>query len=161
MKHLPKHLRPRWRYLFVGIEAWPDAAIGRRDFQRSVWFAAQNLLGDATSADADLRVLAYTFEGGVGEAVVRVRRAYVEEGRAALACVDSVRDDPVGIAVRGVSGTVRAGEERYLGRAGQNLAEIEVVFRNATRRAVPRDDGDLVDVALDGGFVGATRSDLE
>ena len=159
MKHLPKHLRPRWRYLFVGIEAWPDATIGRRDFQRSLWFAAQNLLGDATSADADVRVLAYAFDGGEGEAVVRVRRTHVEEARAAVACVDAVRDDPVGLSVRGVSGTVRAGEERYLGRAGQNSAEIEVVFRNATRRAVPR--GDLVDVVLDGGFVGATRSDLE
>ena len=46
MKHLPKHLQPRWRYLAVELEAWPDADFDRRDFQRSVWFAAQNLLGD-------------------------------------------------------------------------------------------------------------------
>lgn len=159
MKHLPKHLRPRWRYLLVGIEAWPDADVSRRDFQRSVWFAAQNLHGDATSADADLRVLSYEFDDGEGEAVVRARREHVEEARAALACVDSVRDDPLGVHVRGVSGTVRAGEERYLGRAGQNSTEEDVVFRNATRRAVARDG--LVDVECDGGFVGATRSDLE
>lgn len=159
MKHLPKHLRPRWRYLLVGIEAWPDAEVGRRDFQRSVWFAAQNLLGDAASADADLRVLAYEFGDGEGEAVVRARRGHVAEARAALACVDAVRDDPVGIHVRGVSGTVRAGEERYLGRARENSAEEAVVFRNATAQAVSRDG--LVDVSLEGGFVGATRADLE
>jgi len=27
MKHLPKHLQPRWRYLGVSIEAYPDADI--------------------------------------------------------------------------------------------------------------------------------------
>jgi len=159
VKHLPKHLRPRWRYLFVGIEAWPDADVDRRDFQRSVWFAAQNLLGDVASADADLRVMAYEFGDGEGEAVVRARREHVSEARAALACVSAVRDDPVGVHVRGVSGTVRAGEERYLGREGHDSVEEDVVFRNATRRAVGRDG--LVDVDVGGGFVGATRSDLE
>ncbi|MFC6754912.1 ribonuclease P, partial [Halorubrum tibetense] len=36
MKHLPKHLRPRWRYLALGIEAWPDADVDRRAFQRAL-----------------------------------------------------------------------------------------------------------------------------
>lgn len=159
MKHLPKHLRPRWRYLAVGVEAWPDAAVSRGDFQRSVWFAAQNLLGDAVSADTDLRVLSFAFEDGDGEAIVRARRGYVDEARAALACVDSVRDDDVGIHVRGVSGTVRAAEEKYLNGALENSAEETVVFRNESRRAIVRDG--RVDVDCDGSFVGATRSDLE
>ncbi|TKX77234.1 ribonuclease P, partial [Halorubrum sp. SD626R] len=47
MKHLPKHLRPRWRYVAVGIETWPDADVGRRAFQRALWYAAGNLVGDA------------------------------------------------------------------------------------------------------------------
>ena len=50
MKPLPTHLRQRWRYLGVGIEAWPDAALDRGAFQRELWFAAQNLVGDAGSA---------------------------------------------------------------------------------------------------------------
>jgi len=46
MKHLPKHIRPRWRYLAVEIEAAPDADIDRGAFQRALWYAAGNLLGD-------------------------------------------------------------------------------------------------------------------
>ncbi|MGB9965482.1 Rpp14/Pop5 family protein [Halobacterium sp. CBA1126] len=157
MKHLPKHLRPRWRYLAVELEAWPDADVSQGDFQRSVWFAAQNLYGDAGSADADLRVLQFSFADGSGEALVRVRHGEVERGRAALACVDAVRGDPVRVAVRGVSGTIRAAEEKYLGRPGEPAAEASVAFADDSCRAVRR--GDLVDVDGENGFVGATDLD--
>ncbi len=112
MKHLPKHLRPRWRYLAVELETPSGVDVPRRAFQRAVWYAAGNLLGDAGSADADLRVLRYRFDGetGHGEAVVRARHGEVSSGRAALACVDAVDEDPVGLWVRGVSGTVRGCE---------------------------------------------------
>jgi ribonuclease P/MRP protein subunit POP5 len=159
MKHLPKHLRPRWRYLAVAIEAWPDADLDRRDFQRSIWFAAQNLLGDAGSADADLKVLQFEFGDGTGEAVVRVRHGHADEARAALACIDEVRNDPVGLYVQGISGTVRACEEKYLRRAGQSSTERKVVFGDAQRSAVVRDG--RVDVRTDGAFAGATELDFE
>ncbi|WP_435175059.1 Rpp14/Pop5 family protein [Halorussus sp. AFM4] len=159
MKHLPKHLRPRWRYLAVGIEAWPDAEFDRRDFQRSVWFAAQNLLGDAGSADADLSVLQFEFGDGTGEAVVRARHGHADRARAALACIDEVKNDPVGLRVRGISGTVRACEEKYLRRGGQFRDERKVVFGDAQRTAVERDG--LLDVRTDGAFAGATELDFE
>ncbi|WP_137285213.1 Rpp14/Pop5 family protein [Halorussus salinisoli] len=159
MKHLPKHLRPRWRYLAVGLETWPDAEIDRRDFQRSIWFAAQNLLGDAGSADADLEVLQFDFGDATGEAIVRVRHGHVEEARAALACVDEIRNDPVGLRVRGKSGTVRACEEKYLGADGQIRDERKVVFGDAQRSAVERDG--LLDVRTDGAFAGTTELDFE
>lgn len=157
MKHLPKHLRPRWRYLAVELEAWPNADISQGDFQRSVWFAAQNLYGDTGSADADLRVLQFSFENGSGEALIRVRHGEVERGRAALACVDDVRDDRVRVAVRGVSGTIRATEEKYLGRPSESSVEASVAFAGDTRPAVRR--GDLVDVDSEDGYVGATDLD--
>ncbi|WP_280538060.1 Rpp14/Pop5 family protein [Halopenitus sp. POP-27] len=161
MKHLPKHLRPRWRYLGVGLEAWPATSIGRRDFQRALWYAAGNLLGDPGSADAKLSVLSFTFDDAVGEgeAVVQVRRAHVEPARAAIACVSAIDDDPVGIRVRGVSGTVRACEERYMGRAGGPSRQRDVTLDGADRPAVIR--GDAVDVSAESGHVGATRLDLE
>jgi len=159
MKHLPKHLQPRWRYLAVGIEAWPDADVGRRAFQREAWYAAQNLLGDPGSADADLSVLRYRFVDGAGEAIVRVRRGETDAARAALACVDSVDGDPIRTRIRGASGTIRAAEEKYMRGPPENVAETRVVFRNADRRAVERDD--LLDVETDGGFTGATRLDFE
>ena len=158
MKHLPKHVRPRWRYLAVGVEAWPDAAVTRGAFQREVWYAAQNLLGDAGSADADLTVVRFSFDDGAGEALVRARRNEVDAARAALACVDDVEGAPVGLRVRGVSGTIRACEERYLGRAGGVGDERDVVFGTAGRRGHARDGA--VDVETPSGFVGATDADI-
>jgi len=159
MKHLPKHLRPRWRYLAVAIEAWPDADLDRRSFQRSLWFAAQNLLGDAGSADADLTVLQFDFGDGTGAAIVRARRGRADEARAALACVAEIEGDPVGVRVSGISGTVRACEEKYLRRGGQFSGERKVVFGDAQRSAVVR--GERLDVRADGAFAGATELDFE
>ncbi|EJN60334.1 ribonuclease P/MRP protein subunit POP5 [Halogranum rubrum] len=159
MKHLPKHIRPRWRYLAVELETWPDADLSRGSFQRELWFAAQNFVGDAGSADADLTVLDFHFSGCVGETVVRARRGYVSEARAALACIDEISGHSVGIRVRGVSGTVRACEERYLRRPAGVPEERSVVFADSDRTALARDT--VLDVRLSSGFVGATELDFE
>ena len=159
MKHLPKHLRPRWRYLAVGLESWPDAEFDRRAFQREVWYAGQNLLGDPGSAAADLTVVRFAFENGRGEALVRVRRGETEPARAAVACIDEIDGSPVGVRVRGISGTIRAAEENYLGRRGQVTEERNVVFGNEERVAVVRDGS--ADVRLNGSFAGATDLDYD
>jgi ribonuclease P/MRP protein subunit POP5 len=159
MKHLPKHIRPRWRYLAVGIESWPDANIERGSFQRDLWYAAQNLYGDAGSAGVDLTVLSFTFEDGRGETIVRAYRGATDRARAALACVTRVDGSPVGLRVRGISGTVRACEERYLnGRAGE-CEQRNVVFENDSRSAVVC--GKQADVSGPEGFTGATELDFE
>ncbi|MDL5360870.1 Rpp14/Pop5 family protein [Halalkalicoccus sp. NIPERK01] len=158
MRHLPKHLRPKWRYLAVGLETWPDAKLSRRAFQRRLWYAGQNLLGDPGSADADLSVFGFHHADGVGEAVVRTRRDTVSEARAALACLDEVEGQEVGVHVRGTSGTVRSCEEKYLGRRPEVSGENRVVFENADRAAVTRDG--LVDVEVGDAYTGATDLDV-
>ena len=158
VKHLPKHLRPRWRYLAVEAESWVDAEIDRRAFQRELWFAAQNHIGDAGSAALDSSVLHFSFEDGDGEAVVRVRRGEVERLRAVLATVDSVGGHPVGLSVRGVSGTVRACEEKYIRRPQVQIEERSVAFAGTDRPAVVRND--RVDVDGPNGRVGATALDI-
>ncbi|WP_418284931.1 Rpp14/Pop5 family protein [Halorubrum sp. DTA46] len=159
MKHLPKHLRPRWRYLAIGIETWPDADPDRRAFQRALWYAAGNLIGDAGSADADLTLLSFDHADGRGEAVVRVRHGHVDDARAAITCISEVDDAAVGIVVRGISGTVRACEERYMGRAGATSTQRDVAFENAERSAVVREDA--CDVRTESGYVGAATFDIE
>jgi ribonuclease P/MRP protein subunit POP5 len=159
MKHLPKHVRPRWRYLAVGIDTWPDADLSRGAFQRALWFAAQNLVGDARSADADLTVFDFDYAAGAGETIVRARRGEVETARAAIACVSDVGGAPVGLRVRGVSGTVRACEERYLGRRAGVSRESTVVFDSQPRTVSDR--GRTADVHLPGGYAGATDLDFE
>ncbi|MEF8774518.1 MAG: Rpp14/Pop5 family protein [Halobacteriales archaeon] len=159
MSTLPKHLRERWRYLAVGIETGPDADLSRGRFQRHLWYAAQNLVGDVGSADADLQVLGFSFADGEGEAVVRARHGQVEQARAVLACLDEVGGDPVGVRVRGVSGTVRACEEKYLGSPTIETEERTVAFRGAERPAVAR--GERVDVRTGSGIAGATHLNFE
>lgn len=158
VRHLPKHLRPKWRYLAVGLETWPDAHLSRSDFQRSLWYAGQNLLGDPECASADLSVFEFGHRNGVGEAVVRTRRDTVEEARAAIACLDEIGGQEVGVFVRGVSGTVRSCEESYLGRGPEVSGENRVVFENADRPAVVRDG--CVDIQVGDAQIGATDIDV-
>ncbi|RQH03139.1 Rpp14/Pop5 family protein [Natrarchaeobius oligotrophus] len=159
MKHLPKHLRPRWRYLAVELETWGDGSIDRRSFQRECWYAGQNLLGDPGSARADLSVVRFAFDDGTGEAIVRVRHGETDRARAAIACIDEIDGASVGIWVRGISGTIRAAEENYLGRRGQVTEERNVVFGNEERVAVVRDGS--ADVRLEEAFAGATDLDYD
>jgi len=158
VKHLPKHLQPRWRYLAVAIETWPDATLDRRGFQREVWYAAQNLLGDTGSADTDMTVLRFDHADGAGHAIIRVRRGHTDRARAALACIDAVDTHPVGLQVTGTSGTVRACEEKYIRGPAKSPDQRHVVFDNEDRRAVAR--GRRVDVHVPDGFVGATDLDF-
>ena len=158
MKHLPKHIRPRWRYLAVEIEAAPAAEIDRTAFQRALWYAAGNLLGDAGSADADLTVFGFTYADGIGEAIVRARREETAAARAALACIDSVDSEPVGLVVRGISGTVRACEESYLRDRSPHPIEEPVAFADDQRPAIRRDD--VAELSLPEGFVAATELDF-
>ncbi|WP_135663018.1 Rpp14/Pop5 family protein [Halorhabdus rudnickae] len=158
MNPLPKHVRQRWRYLAVGIETWPGAAIDRRDFQRHLWFAAQNLLGDVGSAETDLSVVRFDYTDGTASAVVRTRRGAESDARAVLTCLDAIDGNPIGLRVRGVSGTVRACEEKYLGGPGEAIEHGDVAFEGAKRPADSRDG--RVDVRVGEGFVGATQRDI-
>ncbi|WP_276261215.1 Rpp14/Pop5 family protein [Haloglomus litoreum] len=180
MKHLPKHLRPRWRYLAVELESPPDATYDRDALQRAIWYAAGNLLGDPGSADTDLSVVRFRRgvsgegerdgdgrtesapsggRGGSAEATaaVRVRRDEVQRGRAVIACLDAVAGSPVRTRVRGVSGTVRACEEKYLNAPRAGPRDRTVAFAGADRRALAR--GRRVDVELADGHAGATALD--
>jgi ribonuclease P/MRP protein subunit POP5 len=159
MKHLPKHLQPRWRYLAVALETWPEAGVGRRAFQREVWYAGQNLLGDGGSADADLRVMRFSLEDGTGGAIVRARRGEVDAARAALACVDDVDGHPVGLRVTGVSGTVDACSENYLGCAAGFTTQSDVTVAGESRPAWRR--AGALDIDTREGFLGGTVGDFE
>jgi ribonuclease P/MRP protein subunit POP5 len=158
MKHLPKHLQPRWRYLAVAIESWPDAEFDREDFQRHLWFSAQNLLGDTGSSDLDLSVVRFEFDGGDGEALVRTRRGEQSRARAALACVDDIDSTPIGLRVTGVGGTIRACEEKYMGRGREDPEQRQVTFGDADRGVVR---GSRIDVPTATAYTGATNLDCE
>jgi ribonuclease P/MRP protein subunit POP5 len=159
MKHLPKHIRPRYRYLAVTFETSPDSQFGRRELQGALWECSRALLGDTGSAQLDLRVLGVDKARAEGSAVVRCRRAEVDRARAVITCLSAVSGTPMRPTVRGVSGTVRGCEEKYLSRATGVSKERTVAFANADRRAVSR--AARVDVRVGGGYVGATNLDIQ
>ena len=72
--------------------------------------------------------------------------------------IDAVDEEPIGLFVSGISGTVRACEEKYLGRRAEFTEQRTVDFDDAERRATVR--ATRVDVAVDGADVGATTLDL-
>lgn len=159
MKHLPKHLQQRWRYLGVRVEVPPQASIDRGALQRELWYAAQNLLGDPGSAATGMTIVSVEHTAQGLDAIVRVRRGESERARAAVACVDEIDGHEVGVRVRGKSGTVRACEESYLGSALEKRAQRNVVFDGESRPAVGY--GAALNVRVDGSYVGATELDLE
>lgn len=158
MSPLPKHLRPRYRYLAVTVETWPDVSLDRDGFQSTLSSAVRQLFGDAGVAAAEPRVIRFSFADGAGQAVLRTRRDAVDTTRAALAAVGDVDGAPIAVCVRGISGTVRACEEKYLNGRQLRTGESTVVFEGADLPATIR--GDRVDVHLETGFAGATDLDL-
>ncbi|ERH08889.1 MAG: ribonuclease P protein subunit Rpp14 [halophilic archaeon J07HX64] len=143
----------------MAVETWPDTTVGRDGFQRALWYSAQNLLGDPGSAALDLSVLRFRAGAGWAQALVRTRRGERDRARAVLACVDSVDGDPVGLRVQGVSGTIQACEEKYMGDRRERIKERDVAFEDADRPAIVR--GERADVQVDTGFVGATALETE
>ena len=114
MKHLPKHLQPRYRYLAVEFTLAHERSVTREEFQKACWVSARQLLGDTGSANCGLQVVKFTFNNEHGKAIVRVRRNTESKARAAIACIAKISDTPVFIFIRGTSGTVRSCEEKYL-----------------------------------------------
>lgn len=159
MKPLPKHLRTRWRYIGVAIETWPSVTVDRSTFDKAITAAARTLLGDTGVASIDISLYTFRYTTGYGEAIIRTPRDAVEQTRAALACLSTIDSAPVRIDVLGISGTVRACEEKYLGREPEEPPERTVVFEGAERTAVCRDK--TVDIRVGEAFVGATGFDIQ
>ena len=159
MRTTPKHLRPRWRYLGVGLETWPDVDLNRSAFQSALWESCRTLSGDVGGADADLTVYDFFFQHGRGEAVVKTHRGEVQLARAALGTISSVAGNPIRVRVRGVSGTVRGCEEKYLGRHRERIGETTVTVDGVERTGYRR--GVAIDLQSEDTFVGATMLDIQ
>jgi ribonuclease P/MRP protein subunit POP5 len=157
MSPLPKHLRPRYRYLALWLESWPECSLQRSGFQSAVRTNVRALFGDRGVAETEPRVIRFSFANGAGYAVLRVRRDTVDTVRAGIAATDVVDGTPLGICVKGISGTVRGCEERYLADRQLRKRESTVVFDGTERSATVC--GSRVDVHLETGFAGATDLD--
>lgn len=110
---LPKHLRPRYRYLAVEFHTRHATEVGRREIQDALWQSARRLLGDVGSAGVDLQLLRFATTDGPAAGIIRTRRGAESRARAVIACVHTVDETTVGVVVKGVSGTIRACAENH------------------------------------------------
>lgn len=113
MKHLPKHLRPRYRYLAVELSVEAAVMVDRETFQRALWRETRALYGDAGSATIDPRVIRFDLEDGDGTTIVRTRRDETDRARAAIACIETIDGAALGLRIVGTSGTVRGCSEQF------------------------------------------------
>ena len=151
---VPKSLRPRHRYIFFEVEMLPDATFGEHDLRRTLWFEAQNLYGDVTSAETRAELIEYEGEDAtLGLGVVRCAHDRVEETRSALACVDEVNDHPVGVRIVGVSGTLAAGREKY-------AEEVPKTHTKTVDNSPAWERDGALDLRTDDGFMCGTHHDF-
>ena len=157
MKPTPKHLRPRWRYLAVEIEGTPGSRLTRSSFERALQDAICQLFGDVGYAETRIRLYAFTKQHHRAEAVIRTKRGSEGITRAGLACIHSLEGAPLRIMVRGISGSVRGCEEKFLPRDQEIMGETSVVFDNKNRYAFKC--GDEIDINVNDLYVSATILD--
>ncbi len=158
MKPIPKHLRPRYRYIVVSLESWSNSIIDKTSFQQSIWASVNRLFGDLGSAKSDLYLIRFEFHNGTGYGIIRTRRDSLHLARSGIACTSSVNGHPIGILVLGISGTIKSCEQKYLPVLKKSLVTGEVTFEGNSYSSTSY--GELLDIKIDNDFIGATNMDI-
>ncbi len=109
MKILPSSLREKKRYLAFEVVCESEP-VDRKALLDEVFFATQTLVGDAGSSEIGYRLI--DFNGTRG--IMRVSLMGVEDARAAMATVCSIKGSRAAIRVLGISGTIRGAIEKYM-----------------------------------------------
>ncbi|VVB90610.1 Ribonuclease P protein component 2 [uncultured archaeon] len=113
MKTLPV-LREKKRY--IAFEVISSQSVNRQELWMEIVNSVNSLFGDKGMSEINAGLL--SFDGKYG--LLRCQRDRTTDARAALACVNRVRNDRVSIAVLGISGTVRGATEKFI---QQNLVK--------------------------------------
>ncbi len=109
MKILPSSLREKKRYLAFEVVCESEP-VDRKALLDEIFFATQTLVGDTGSSAIGYRLI--DFNGYRG--IMRVHLNAVEDARAAMATVCTIKGSRACIRVLGVAGTIRAAIEKYI-----------------------------------------------
>lgn len=110
MKILPSSLREKKRYVAFEVLSESNDLIDRKALLDEVFFATQTLLGDEGSSRIGYRLM--DFDGTKG--IMKINLHAVEDARAAMSTVCSIKGNRATICVLGISGTIRAAIEKYI-----------------------------------------------
>lgn len=158
MKPIPKHLRPRYRYIVVSLESWCNSIIDKTSFQQSIWVSANRLFGDLGSAKSDLYLVSFEFHNGMGYGIIRTRRDSLHLARSSISCISSINDCSIGILVLGIGGTLKSCRQKYLPVLKKSLVMGEVTFEGNSYPSISY--GEYIDIEIDNDFIGATNMDI-
>lgn len=103
MIYLPPSLRERRRYILFEVMHEREITIDKRELLKAIWDSVYSLYGEVGASECRLWLIEYN--KGVG--ILRCANGKVEEVRASLSCVHSVKGVQVGIRVKKISGTIR------------------------------------------------------
>jgi len=126
MKILPSCLRDKKRYLVFEV-ACESEEIDRKALLDEIFFATQMLMGDSGSSYIGYRLI--DFNGATG--IVRVNLNAVEDARAAMSTVCSIKGSRAAIRVLGISGTIRGAIEKYMPL--KNISSTNILSKPISR----------------------------
>ncbi|MFP4424353.1 MAG: Rpp14/Pop5 family protein [Candidatus Woesearchaeota archaeon] len=108
LKRLSPTLREKKRYLVFKIVSKEPLADISSDLMRGL----QQQLGAFGLARAGISILPDMYQKQVG--ILRISNAMLDEGRAALACINSLNRIPVVIHTIGVSGILKKAKSKFM-----------------------------------------------
>jgi ribonuclease P/MRP protein subunit POP5 len=115
-------LRGRRRYMVFVLESEGAAgSIPPKDLMSEIATSQFSLFGDEGAAKNRLKLI--TFNGSFG--LIRFSHGYVQQTKASLAAVHSIRGFRTALHTKGVSGTIKSATEKYLPRLSKLSAESD------------------------------------
>ena len=112
-------LRQRRRYLAFEVDS--EDPVSEKDLASEIALAQVSLFGDLGPGRNRLRLI--SFDGRFG--LLRCSHTHVEETRAVLATIYSIKGVRAAARVKGASGTIKAATEKYIPQLGYISAESE------------------------------------
>jgi ribonuclease P/MRP protein subunit POP5 len=112
-------MRRKRRYLVV--EVIGPARLGRQDFLNRILWAHMDYVGEKGFHNSSPRLISFDEEMKVG--IVRTYLEGIEDLRASLTLITDIDGEPTIFRTLGVSGTIRAAEDKFIRKSGTVMSE--------------------------------------
>jgi ribonuclease P/MRP protein subunit POP5 len=110
---LSSSLRYKKRYIAYKIICDKDMEFS--ELSNAMWHSILDYLGEKFAAEARVWILKSTFDPKTRTGLIRTSHIGTENVRAALSFVQKVKDEKVIVQVLGVSGTIKAANQKFFG----------------------------------------------
>ena len=106
-----KTLRKQWRYIFFKLDM-VNSSIDTKTLSHELSKAVLRFFGEYLFGDVAFKLVEY--EPGKMSGTIKVDRKYVNQMLGCIALISKINGAPTHVKAIGVSGTLRAGREKFL-----------------------------------------------